>query len=271
MSGRLSSPAPRKPGRWSDLGTRSLSALVLLGLGGVSIYLGGLAFVTFVAVCIGAVFWETLRMYRGDLSLSALGCGLVAALAVLLASYLPLLPALLALLVPVGLGAGVLWAGVLAERRRSFVAVGLWLVCAAYGLIWLRHSHAVSWTFWLIFVIVATDVAGYFVGKHFGGRKLWPAVSPNKTWSGTSGGWVAAAVIGALFALLTSMSAGIIAISVFVAMASQAGDIAESALKRRLGVKDSSQLIPGHGGVFDRFDGMLGAGALCFLLALTWG
>ena len=86
-----------------------------------------------------------------------------------------------------------------------------------------------------------------------------------------SGGWAAAAVVGLLFALLAGLPANLIWISAGVAMASQAGDIAESALKRRLNVKDSSQLIPGHGGVFDRFDGMLGAGALCFLIAITWG
>ena len=82
---------------------------------------------------------------------------------------------------------------------------------------------------------------------------------------------MAAAGIGLIFSLFAGLPANLIWISVLVSMASQAGDIAESALKRRMDVKDSSQLIPGHGGVFDRFDGMLGAGALCFLIAVIWG
>ena len=110
-----------------------------------------------------------------------------------------------------------------------------------------------------------------FCGKYFGGRKFWPAVSPKKTWSGTAGGWVAATLTGVVCVLAINLPPDIIWISVFVSMFSQGGDIVESALKRQMKIKDSSQLIPGHGGVFDRFDGMLGAGALCFLVAITWG
>jgi len=265
MSGGGTTPEG-KPGRWADLRARSLSAVVLLGFGGVSISLGGLAFALFVSLCIGAVFWEILRMFRADLTLSAVGCGGAATLALLLSSFLPLVVTPLVLIIPLVLGA---W--LLQEDRKPYLAVAAWVMFGGFGLIWLREAYWVGWTFWLIFVVVATDVAGYFVGKHFGGRKLWPAVSPKKTWSGTSGGWAAAALMGGIFVLLVGLPPDIIWISVFVAMASQAGDIAESALKRRLNIKDSSQLIPGHGGVFDRFDGMLGAGALCFVVAITWG
>lgn len=265
MSAQGSSPGP-KAGRWSDLGARTLSAIVLLGLGGASIHFGGVAFAVFVSVAVGAVFWEMLRMYDADLSLSAIGCGAVAALTVFVSSFLPLVVTPLVLAFPLVFGA---W--ILERQRRSFLTMAGWVLFGGFGLIWLREVYGVSWTFWLICVVVATDVAGYFVGKHFGGRKFWPAVSPKKTWSGTAGGWAAAAVVGLLFALLAGLPANLTWISALVAMASQAGDIAESALKRRLNVKDSSQLIPGHGGVFDRFDGMLGAGALCFLIAITWG
>ncbi|MCG7623302.1 phosphatidate cytidylyltransferase [Epibacterium sp. Ofav1-8] len=262
MSAR--SPFAQTPGRWADLRTRSLSAAVLLGLGGGSLAIGGLAFLVFVAACLGAVFWELLRMYRADLSLPALGCGLLAALAILLAAMLPLLLMPLVLAVPLAAGA---W--VLQSRRRYFLMIAGWVLLGGFGLIWLRDAYGFGWMLWLILVVVATDVAGYFAGKHFGGPKFWPAVSPKKTWSGTAGGWVAAAVIGVLFAWLGGLPASVIPLSVVVSMASQAGDIAESALKRYLGVKDSSQLIPGHGGVFDRFDGMLGAGALCFVVAMV--
>ena len=118
--------------------------------------------------------------------------------------------------------------------------------------------------FWLIAVVVTTDIAGYFAGRIIGGPKFWPRVSPKKTWSGTVAGWIAAAAVGALFA--GALGNGIIWLSVLVSFAGQMGDAAESALKRSKGVKDASALIPGHGGVFDRFDAMMGA-ALFITLA----
>jgi phosphatidate cytidylyltransferase len=113
-------------------------------------------------------------------------------------------------------------------------------------------------------------VAGYFAGKIIGGPKFWPAVSPKKTWSGTSAGWVGAALVGVGFVIWGGGGIMLVRISVLVSMASQAGDIVESALKRRTGVKDSSALIPGHGGFFDRFDGMMGAAAFLLLLGLIY-
>lgn len=260
----------KKGGRWADLGPRTVSAAVLLAVGGSSIYLGGIAFSIFVALATGAVFWEILRMFRKEQDLVPLAAGGLAALAVLVASFLPLMLVPLVLAAPLAYG---IW--VLRRDQRLFAAYGAWVLLGGFGLVWLRGEYLAAWTWWVIFAVVATDVAGYFVGKYVGGRKFWPAVSPNKTWSGTSGGWAAAAVVGLLFALFAQMPFAVVWISVLVSMFSQAGDMAESALKRRKGVKDSSQLIPGHGGVFDRFDGMLGAGALAFLVAflvaITWG
>ena len=114
--------------------------------------------------------------------------------------------------------------------------------------------------------MVATDVVGYFAGRAIGGPKFWPKVSPKKTWSGTAAGWAGAALVGLLFSINTGASLQLMGISVAISMASQMGDIAESGMKRKLGVKDSSNLIPGHGGLMDRFDGMLGASM--FLLVI---
>lgn len=255
-----------KSGRWADLLPRTLSAIVMLGVGGASIHFGGLAFAAFVSACIGAVVWEVLRMFHPGGKVSAVGCGVLGTAALILASYLPLVAVPLVLAVPLALGVLSLKA-----HRKQVAGVLAWVLLGGFGLIWLRDSYWVGWTYWLIFVVVATDVAGYFCGKYFGGRKFWPAISPKKTWSGTAGGWVAAALTGVVCVLSLHLPPDIIWISVFVSMFSQGGDIAESALKRQTGIKDSSQLIPGHGGVFDRFDGMLGAGALCFLVAITWG
>ena len=99
-----------------------------------------------------------------------------------------------------------------------------------------------------------------------GGPKFWPRVSPKKTWSGTLAGWACAAVAGAVFAGPTGAGPALVPVSVVVAFAGQMGDIAESAVKRRVEVKDSSDLIPGHGGVLDRFDALLGGAVAAVLL-----
>lgn len=251
-------------GRWSDLGPRTVSAGVLLAIGGLAISLGGFGFAIFVAIGVGVVTWELVRMFEPGKALEALGCGAATCFALLLASGLPLLfaPLLVGLSIYCGFVA-------IEDRRKPFLWTLAWVLIGGFGLIWLRDSYWVGWIFWLIFVVVATDVAGYFVGKRIGGPKLWARVSPNKTWSGTCGGWGAAALVGCFFSLVFDVSGAVIVLSVFISMASQAGDISQSAIKRLVGVKDSSAMIPGHGGVFDRFDGMLGAGALCFVLAIV--
>ena len=143
------------------------------------------------------------------------------------------------------------------------------IIIAAFGMVQLREVSGMGWLLWLVLVVVATDVAGYFAGRAIGGPKFWPRVSPKKTWAGTIAGWVAAAAVGAVFVATSGANVGLIGLSVAVAMASQMGDMAESAMKRRVGAKDSSTLIPGHGGLLDRFDGMLG-GAVFLLLIGPW-
>ena len=133
------------------------------------------------------------------------------------------------------------------------------IVLAGFGLVQVRDDYGVGWLMWLVVVVVVTDVVGYFAGRAIGGPKFWPKVSPKKTWSGTAAGWIGAALVGLLFSINTGVGFQLIGISVAMSMASQMGDMAESGMKRRLGVKDSSNLIPGHGGLLDRFDGMLGA------------
>jgi len=135
---------------------------------------------------------------------------------------------------------------------------------AAYGLV------AILWVFAVVWI---TDIAAYFVGRAIGGPKLWPRISPKKTWSGFLGGvaggtlaavalvWIANRAFGAGWVAGPSL----LALTVCAAVASQGGDLFESALKRRFGAKDSSSLIPGHGGVMDRLDSFW---AVCLLLLL---
>ena len=123
---------------------------------------------------------------------------------------------------------------------------------------------------WVFLVVAAADVGGYFAGRLIGGPKLWPRVSPNKTWAGAGGGAALAVGLGGLFSWATTGTyfVQVCAVSAGVAVLSQGGDLAESALKRHFGVKDSGRLLPGHGGALDRFDGL--AAAVLAVALITW-
>jgi phosphatidate cytidylyltransferase len=125
----------------------------------------------------------------------------------------------------------------------------------------------------LFAVVWATDIAAYFVGRAVGGPKLAPQLSPNKTWSGSIGG-LAGAVLAAVAVVKVSGVGSIVAatvIAIALSIAAQIGDLAESALKRRFGVKDAGTLIPGHGGLMDRLDGFVAAAVLACLIGLAHG
>lgn len=114
---------------------------------------------------------------------------------------------------------------------------------------------------WAALIVVAADVGGYFAGRTIGGPKLWPAVSPKKTWAGLGGAVVLAFLVGGVFSWLTTGTYFhiVCAVSAVAALLAQAGDLGESALKRHFGVKDAGTLIPGHGGLLDRLDGHMAA------------
>jgi phosphatidate cytidylyltransferase len=247
------------PGRWDDLAMRLATSAAIAAVGLLGVYVGGIAFVVVVALVCALLLWELVQILRAGSRMAspmALGAGGV----ILLAALLPPGWALPFLLAPAMLGIGSL-----EHNRTMFAAFSTMIMVAGYGLIQMRAEFGVIWLFWLVAVVVVTDVGGYFAGRFLGGPKFWPRVSPKKTWAGTIAGWIGAALVGLAFAVETGSGYELIGVSVAVSMASQLGDIAESAVKRRHGVKDSSSLLPGHGGIFDRFDGMLGA-AVFFLL-----
>ncbi|NOD75480.1 MULTISPECIES: phosphatidate cytidylyltransferase [unclassified Ruegeria] len=248
-------------GRWSDLTARVLSAAVLVLIGAVEVWLGGIWFEIFIAVACGLMTWELVRMIEPNSQSTGIQLGILTSAAVLLSYHVPPLYTLPVVVAPALVGMG--------QMSRSKILYGLfavWIVGAGLGFISIRENFGFGWMVWLIAVVVATDVAGYFVGKTIGGPKFWPRVSPKKTWSGTAGGWAAAACVGIAFATHAGFGFAFVVVSVLASMASQIGDIIESAVKRKFGVKDSSNLIPGHGGFLDRFDGMMGA-ALFVLIA----
>jgi phosphatidate cytidylyltransferase len=228
-----------------------LSGLALIAVGGLEIWIGGLAFDIFVAVLGGLMVWEAARMFGAP---DAARSGALAAVAVALALWLPGM-----LVVPLLLSAALVATSGIERERGPFLALALWSLLGCYAMGVLRAEAGLIWVLWLVAVVVICDVSGYFAGRLIGGAKFWPRISPKKTWSGTIAGWIGAAVIGLIFAGPTGAGLLLVPVSVLVGFAGQMGDIAESAAKRLRGVKDSSNLIPGHGGVLDRFDAMLGA------------
>jgi len=247
--------------KWSDLAVRLTSGglMVLVGLGGI--WVGGHVFHVMVALICGLMVWELVRMVQPAQTGTAVQLGVSSAFATLVAIYLPVGFALPLLLAPALIGFGQL-----KSFRTIFMIFTVMVMLAGFGMMSVRDDLGFQWMLWLVLVVVATDVVGYFAGRLIGGPKFWPRVSPKKTWAGTGFGWVGAALVGVFYMTSTGAGPQLIGVSIAVSMASQMGDIAESAIKRRVGVKDSSNLIPGHGGLLDRFDGMLGASVFLLII-----
>jgi phosphatidate cytidylyltransferase len=256
-------PGPAPGGKWADLRTRILSASVMVAVGAVEIWLGGVAFAALVVALTAVMVWELAGMTAPWQQVSPVALAVIAGAALLLSLAMPGPIALWLMLAP-----GLVFA--LTSRRDRWLAgvYALAILLAGYGLILLRLAGGSGAILWLVAVVVASDVLGYFVGRMVGGPKFWPAISPKKTWSGTVAGWGGAALVGAAMVLWAGASWLLVPVSALVAFAGQLGDIAESWVKRRAGVKDASNLIPGHGGVLDRFDALIGAMVFVLLLGL---
>lgn len=249
------------PGQWGDLRPRLISAMAMMGLGAVEIWMGGFWFLALVTAVTAAMIWELARMTAPEARLAALCLAALAGLCLVLDEGWPSWPAWL--LVPwVVLAIG------LTPRGHPVVAAGLALaiMVSGHGLFVLRDEAGTAAILWLLGVVIASDVMGYFAGRLLGGPKFWPAISPKKTWSGTVAGWIGAALVGLGFVLAGQGSWPLLLVSPLISFAGQMGDIAESWIKRRTGVKDSSHLIPGHGGLMDRFDALTGAMVVVLIL-----
>ena len=127
----------------------------------------------------------------------------------------------------------------------------------ALALLWIRERAGIDLLLWAFVVTWSTDIGAYFVGRRFGRRKLAPAISPGKTVEGLFGGIAAATVLSGAWAIWTGLGVALLVLAPVLAIAAQAGDLFESGLKRRAGVKDSGTWLPGHGGVLDRLDGLV--------------
>ena len=247
--------------RWSDLRVRLASACVLVALATAAALAGEPAFALLSAALVGFTLWELSRMHDPARSvlpymLAALGAVLCVPHWVVTGPAAPSDPVLLSQALS---AMGVACLAMLLHRRDPLImgVYALATIGAGYAVIWLYRDP--QWLLLLLGTVIATDLAGYFVGKSLGGPKFWPRLSPKKTWSGVVGGWLAAGVFATALRLFLGLELVVIALAVVMSFCSQLGDIAESLMKRRAGVKDASNLIPGHGGFLDRFDGVIGA------------
>ena len=135
----------------------------------------------------------------------------------------------------------------------------VYALISALALLWIRDraDNGIAQVLWVFIIVWSTDIGAYFAGKAIGGPKLAPAISPGKTWAGFYGGVAAATILGAGWTLFTSLHLVDLLLAPLFAVAAQGGDLFESWMKRQAGIKDSGTWLPGHGGVFDRLDGLL--------------
>ena len=240
--------------RWSDLRPRVLSAIVMVAIGAVEIWLGGASFLLLITALTSVMIWELARLTDQRHPERAYMIAALAFVALMMDEGWPSVSAWLVFpFVPLA------FLVTPRAQRDAAAAISVAIMVSGHGLFVLRDEAGIAAVLWLLGVVITSDVMGYFAGRTLGGPKFWPAISPKKTWSGTIAGWIGAAVLGLVFVLLGHGSWPLILLSPVVAFAGQMGDIAESWLKRKVGVKDSSNLIPGHGGLLDRFDAMVGA------------
>ena len=253
-----------------NLSTRIIAAAVLIPLAIAIAYAGGWLWTALVTLAAIGLYVEWLMVVGATAEKRVVATG-VAALAVAGFSLaIGRIDAALAVL-----AIGLVAVALMTPVRRNWAAAGiLYAGVAEIASVLLRHD-AVKGFVALVFVLLivwVTDSGGYFAGRGIGGPKLWPRVSPKKTWAGAVGGLVASLAVACAFAVLDLGKAGpLLTISGVLSVVSQLGDLFESAVKRRFGVKDSSQIIPGHGGLLDRLDGFVAAVAFAALFGFLRG
>lgn len=267
-AGESDSIVPESASR--NLLMRVVVAAVLIPLAVAIAYAGGWLWTALVTVAAIGLFleWLTVVGLAGATRVSVSG---VVALAIA-GLCLALGRTDVALIV---LATGLVVAVSIAPDRRNWVAAGFLYAAAAEVASVLVRLDPVKGFAALMFVLLivwVTDTGGYFAGRGIGGPKLWPKVSPKKTWAGAAGGFAASLAVATGFAALGLGNTGpLLLLGAALSVVSQLGDLFESAVKRRFGVKDSSHIIPGHGGLMDRLDGFVAAVVVAALFGLLRG
>ncbi|HUD93736.1 phosphatidate cytidylyltransferase [Sphingobium sp.] len=251
----------------SELRTRTIVGVALIAVALGALLAGGLLF--WLLLVVAGVL---MQGEWGDLT----GANPEQRKAAMFAVSIPL-----ALLCP--LAAGIDWPVLMAGAAAFFfvaftsrnmkLALGIPYICVPITALQLLraeqpYAYGLLLAFWALSLVWATDIGAYFAGRSIGGPKLAPRISPSKTWSGLAGGVLAALVLGFLLHRFAGLPIQMAAASGLLAVAAQLGDLLESHMKRRAGVKDSGTLLPGHGGVMDRLDGVVSTAPLAALLYL---
>jgi len=256
---------PVPSGAWaSGLGLRVISSVVMIAAALVAVSAGPGIFALFIVAGVVVLAWEWVRL-TGEGRFGATGAALAFTVVAIVASAVAGRPLL-------ALGAAALASLIVyVFARRSgrdhprWIAAGpLYIGLPAVALIWLRDDgeQGRQLILWLMLTVWATDIGAFFAGRLIGGPLLAPRISPKKTWAGLIGAIVSAAVVGAIASGIDSQAPATVllaAAGAILAIVAQAGDLGESWVKRRFGVKDASHIIPGHGGLFDRVDGLIAA------------
>jgi len=269
----MSKGKPQADSSGKNLRLRIASALVLGTVALAVTFLGGFAFRLFAAGAAALVFHEWTAMHRPPARAHAIFSRL--ALAVVLAPMLAGIEPPLSLAVAGVAILAVLLSGLLTAGGPWNAAGLAYASLPALALAHLRGSDlpGLLAILFLFAVVWVTDIFAYFVGRALGGPKLAPSISPGKTWSGAVGGLLGGAAAGTALALAAGVRlplTAVLVLALLLSAVSQAGDLFESAVKRRQGVKDSGTLIPGHGGVMDRIDGLVAAALGFYLFGMMY-
>ncbi|MBC9031764.1 phosphatidate cytidylyltransferase [Sphingomonas sp. JC676] len=250
----------------SDLGTRLVVAIVLIGLAFVALWAGGLGFWLVLSVAGILMIGEWAMLMGADERHKRLAQYALSVPLAIMAPGLAAGPGFLAL----GLIVGAAFFLAAVTRNPRLAGGALYVGLPVLALLVLREQpQGLLLTFWAMALVWACDSGAFFAGRAIGGPKLAPAISPNKTWAGFLGGLLAAAVFAYILVALCGLPILLAVATPGLAILAQLGDLYESNLKRRAGVKDSGNLLPGHGGVMDRLDGLVAVAPIAALLVLA--
>jgi phosphatidate cytidylyltransferase len=271
----LPTSAADPPSRFgADLSLRAAAGVILMAAALIAAWAGGFLFLALWLLAAAVVLWEWQTLVGGERRLARLGVGALTLVAASPSALHGSTKTALAVLV-----VGAVLTGLMAgpdRRARFWSGAGvLYAGAIVVAPVLLRASPAYGRPaiLWLFAVVWGTDIMAYFAGRVIGGPKLWPSVSPAKTWSGAVIGALMGALCGAVVGLVAAPSGArfvpLLILGLAAAIIEELGDLFESAVKRRFHVKDSSRLIPGHGGMMDRLDGFVAAAAFAALVGWT--
>lgn len=267
--GDTARPVPN-PGWASGLGLRVVSSVVMIAAALIAVSAGPIVFALFIVAGVVVLAWEWVRL-TGEGRFGATGAMLAFTAVAIVASAVAERPALAIGGAAIASAIVYLFAWRSGREHPRWIAAGpLYIGLPAVALIWLRgdDEQGRHLILWLMLTVWATDIGAFFAGRLIGGPLLAPRISPKKTWAGLIGAMVSAGLVGAVASAVDAQAPATVllaAAGAMLAIVAQAGDLGESWVKRRFGAKDSSQIIPGHGGLFDRVDGLIAAAVVLAL------